>query len=256
MSEQYIEKEVPKISMKEVLYSSKFDNNYNMRMVRKHLDTIYSVYDILHLDESKIDKLIDSKISKSILTDVSINIMNSLKTNTDCELFSIDNYDKVVDDNIDDVIKIDVPVIGDIGKKKIKNSVKSVGSKILKDIPSTSKITSKIPKIKRIIIYMFSNDNVRNILLILDIILIAFLIFLNKSLDILLDFSKLIIATDCILFTFNILFALYASHYTDEWLFIKRAINFYNYSLIYNELLFLIVSIILIILYKLIKRVI
>lgn len=256
MSEAYIEKEVPKVSVKNLLYSSKYDNNYTIRTVRNHVDTIYSVYDILHLDESKIDKLIDSKISKSVMTKVSINIMKSLKNGTNYELFDIDDYNKLVDENIDDIVKIDIPIIGDIGKKKIAKAVKETGNKILKDIPDTNKVTNKISKPKRTIIYLLSNDNVRDILLTLDIIFIVILFYLHKSINMLLEVSKLMILTDCILLIFNILFVLYASKYSGEWLFIKRSINFYNYSILYNEFIFLIVSVIFIILYKFIKRVI
>ena len=256
MSEAYIEKEVPKISVKDVLYSSKFDNNYNVRKVRNHLDTVYSVYDILNLDESKIDKLIESKISKSIITKISINIMKSLKDDTNYELFNIDDYYSLVDENIDDVVKIDIPIIGDIGKKKITESVKDAGDKIIKDIPDTYSVTKKISSPRKTIIYILTNENVRNILLMLDIIFLAILFYLHKSINILLELSKLMILTDCILLIFNMLFVIYASKYSGEWLFVKRCINFYNYSIIYNEFIFLIISVIFIMLFKIIKRVI
>lgn len=256
MSEAYIEKEVPKISVKAVLYSSKFDNNYNVRKVRNHLDTVYSVYDILNLDQTKIDKLIDSKISKSVITKMSINIMNSLKNDTNYELFNIDDYNNLVDENIDDVVKIDIPIIGDIGKKKITDSVKDAGDKIIKDIPDTYAVTKKISSSRKFIIYVLTNENVRNILLMLDIIVIAILFYLHKSINLLLELSKLMILTDCILLIFNMLFIIYASKYSGEWLFIKRCINFYNYSIIYNEFIFLIISVVFIIIFKMIKRVI
>ena len=256
MSEAYIEKEVPKISVKNVIYSSKFDNNYNVRKVRKHLDKVYSVYDILNLDESKIDKLIDSKISKSIMTKVSINIMKSLRDDTNYELFDINDYYNLVDENIDDVVKIDIPIIGDIGKKKISDSVKDAGDKIITDIPDTSTVTKKMKSSRKFIIYMLSNEDVRSVLLMLDIIFIVVLFFLHKSINILLETSKLMILTDCILLVFNMLFVIYASKYSGEWFFIRRAVNFYNYSIIYNEFIYLICAVIFIFMYKIIKRVI
>ena len=256
MSDAYIEKEIPKVSIKSVIYSSKYDNNYNMRKVRSSIDKIYDVYDLLNMDESKIDNLIDSKIFKSIMTKISINVMKSLRDDTNYVLFNINDYNNLVDENIDNIIKIDIPVIGDIGEKKIKKSLKDAGSNIIKDIPDTYTLTKKIPKSRKVIIYILSNENVRNILLVLDIIFIAILFLLHKSINILLEASKLMILTDCILLIFNILFMLYASSFKDEWIFIKRALNFYNYSIVYYEFVYLIVSGLFIASYKIIKRVI
>lgn len=256
MSDAYIEKEIPKVSIKSVIYSSKYDNNYNMRKVRSSIDKIYDVYDLLNMDESKIDNLIDSKIFKSIMTKISINVMKSLRDDTNYVLFNINDYNNLVDENIDNIIKIDIPVIGDIGEKKIKKSLKDAGSNIIKDIPDTYTLTKKIPKSRKVIIYILSNENVRNILLVLDIIFIAILFLLHKSINILLEASKLMILTDCILLIFNILFMLYASSFKDEWIFIKRALNFYNYSIVYYEFIYLIVSGLFIASYKIIKRVI
>lgn len=256
MSDAYIEKEIPKVSIKSVIYSSKYDNNYNMRKVRSNIDKIYDVYDLLNMDESKIDNLIDSKIFKSIMTKISINVMKSLRDDTNYVLFNINDYNNLVDENIDNIIKIDIPVIGDIGEKKIKKSLKDAGSNIIKDIPDTYTLTKKIPKSRKVIIYILSNENVRNILLVLDIIFIAILFLLHKSINILLEASKLMILTDCILLIFNILFMLYASSFKDEWIFIKRALNFYNYSIVYYEFIYLIVSGLFIASYKIIKRVI
>ena len=253
-SDEYIEKEISKVSINDILYSSKFDNNYKVIKIRKSINLTSKVLDILVLEHTTIEELINSDISNSIVIKISINMKNSFKNNKNYSLFNIDDYNEIVDKNIDKIISNDLPIIGSEGKKIVSDSIKKLGNKIIDDIPDTDSITNKIPVYRKVIIFLLSNEKVRTCLVIFDIIFVIILVLMHKSIKVLLDISKDILISSLLLLIINIMLFKYASSFNSEWSFIGRCLTYYNYSIIYNEVILIILSIVFIVSYKVIKK--
>ncbi len=134
-------------------------------------------------------------------------------------------------------------------------AIKKVGPRLLKDIPNTSMMLSKMPKYKYNLLHFITNYNVRNILITLDIVFIVILIIVRNNIKILIDISRIIIVDIIILFICNIYLMIYSGNYTNEFMFINRMLKYYNYSIILYEIIMLFILILIISVNKVINKI-
>lgn len=251
---KYLEKELANISIIDIINSSKFDNDSNIQKIRKNINSIYSVADILDIPKEKITEIIDSKISTDIITKIIINITDTLVTGNKNELFNIDDYNYIVDNNID-LITSEINLnLNDEEKFILTKILKEVGEKTIKDIPSTDLVLKKIDSYKLNIIRIIISERIRYILAIVDAILLSILVFLNFNRNIIKYLLKSLFVLLSVLLITSII--VYKSTYifNNEWLFIKRFILYFNYNVIMGMIYSAILIFILLCINYIIKR--
>ena len=251
---KYLEKELSNISVTDIINSHIFDSNNHIRKIRKNLDSIYSVADILDIPDDKITEIINSKISTDILTKIIININDTLVTGNKKELFNINDYNHIVDDNIDLITKEINLELSYEEKIILTKILKEVGEKTIKDIPDTNSVIERIDSYKLNIIKLVINNQVRHNLIIIDAILFLILLCLNLNCNILkILFKGLMILLVLLLIT-SIFVANIANMFNDEWLFIRRFILYFNYNIILNIIYVVIITFIVFVRNSIIKR--
>lgn len=251
---KYLEKELSNISVTDIINSHIFDSNNHIRKIRKNLDSIYSVADILDIPDDKITEIINSKISTDILTKIIININDTLVTGNKKELFNINDYNHIVDDNIDLITKEINLELSYEEKIILTKILKEVGEKTIKDIPDTNSVIERIDSYKLNIIKLVINNQVRHNLIIIDAILFLILLCLNLNCNILkILFKGLMILLVLLLIT-SIFVANIANMFNDEWLFIRRFILYFNYNIILNIIYVVIITFIVFVSNSIIKR--
>lgn len=250
----YIEKELEHISVTDIINSSIFDKDSKMLKIRKNIDSIYSVADILDISKDKITGLINSKISTDVITKIVVNVMDTLITGHKQELFDINDYNQIVDNNLD-LILTEINLNLSYEEKLILSKIlKEVGEKIIKDVPSTDLVIEKLDSHTLTIIKLISSKQVRDVFIIVDIVLWIILIFLNLNRNVLKYLLKeLLVLLGVLLVTVLIIFK-FSKTFNNEWLFIRRIILYFNYNLIINMIYIVMTVFVLFVIHCMIKR--
>lgn len=252
LKEEYIENEINKTSVHDLIYSEKFDSSDLIKKVRKHLDTIYSISDVLDID---INSIVESNVFKEVLAKIYLNVINSIKDNNNIPLFNIEDYNDITSKNIDLVLEDKNIKLSITQKNLLVSTLEKIGIKILKDIPDTNSVTKSIPKYKYNTIHFITNNNVRNILITLDIIFLLILIVTRHSINVLKDIFRISIVLIVSLVVINVYLNIYSSRYINEFNFINRMFKYYNYTIFIYELLILVIAITTLFIYNIIKKI-
>lgn len=252
-SEKYIKNSIEEnTNIIDIIYSKKFNKNKTIIKVRKKVDKIVSIGKLINKEDIIKQDILNSTISKQIVSTMAINIVNSIRDNKYYSLYELDDYYYLLDNNIDNIIEsANIPLLYNF-KSNILDILKDLGEDIIKDIPSTYKITKRIPNYKYNIMHYVINYNNRKILISIDIILFILLIILyrNKIIN-----NLIIILIISIIFTFIIQIYLLtiSNSYINEWSFIKIMFKDYiNKTVTLN--IFMIIILIIISSYKVIKN--
>lgn len=252
-SEKYIKNSIEEnTNIIDIVYSKKFNKNKTIIKVRKKVDKIVSIGKLINKEDIIKQDILNSTISKQIVSTMAINIVNSIRDNKYYSLYELDDYYYLLDNNIDNIIEsANIPLLYNF-KSNILDILKDLGEDIIKDIPSTYKITKRIPNYKYNIMHYVINYNNRKILISIDIILLILLIILyrNKIIN-----NLIIILIISIIFTFIIQIYLLtiSNSYINEWSFIKIMFKDYiNKTVTLN--IFMIIILIIISSYKVIKN--
>lgn len=251
---EYLEKELANISVTNIINSHVFDNDKDIQKIRKNINSIYSVADILNIPDDKITEIINSKISTDIITKIVINITDTLVTGDKKELFNLTDYNQIVDNNID-LITNEINLNLSYEEKIILTKIlKEVGEKTIKEVPSTDLVLDKIDSDKLNIIRIIISKHIRYILVVFDIILLSILVFLNFNRNIIKYLLKSLFVLLSVLLITSII--VYKSTYifNNEWLFIKRFILYFNYNVIMGMIYSAILIFILLCINYIIKR--
>lgn len=149
--------------------------------------------------------------------------------------------------------EIDINVLKE-NKSIIVKILKSIGKNNFDDIVSTKEVKKVIPNHWLTIIHIITNETIRIFLIILDIILLMILVFIEYNIKSLLSISKIILYTISLLLITNIFISLYSKGFTHEWNIINHVLNYYNYIIIYHELIYFSIMVCCIISYIIIKK--
>ena len=234
-----IEKELKNVSALSIIESEKLDNSKSIFIIRKDLSYLYSVSDYIGIDKKTINNIIDSEITNDIFVNVVINIMDYIKTDVDKPLFSINEFNSIIDENIDSNLDEKNISINFIKKKLLVKTLKYVGKNILKDIPNTSDSISSIPKWKLNLFRLIYNDNYKDILYVLTITLIIIMVVSNKKVVLLTNLKYCLLGISALLFITVIYLKLCFLNYGIEWSFLYNLINKLNLCLILYLLIFI-----------------
>lgn len=251
---EYLEKELANISVTNIINSHVFDNDKDIQKIRKNINSIYSVADILNIPADKITEIINSKISTDIITKIVINITDTIVTGDKKELFNLTDYNQIVDNNID-LITNEINLNLSYEEKIILTKIlKEVGEKTIKEVPSTDLVLDKIDSNKLNIIRIIISKHIRYILVVFDIILLSILVFLNLNYNIIKYLLKSLFVLLIGLFVTSIFVHKSADIFNNEWLFIKRFIFYFNYNVIISMIYIAILIFILLFINCIIKR--
>lgn len=238
----------------DIVYSEKFNHSVNFLKIRNTINLIHILDGIFKVDKENIDKIVESNISREVLTKIAINIVYSIKNDKYYNLFNIDDYNEIVDSNIDEVLdNIDIEVLKN-RKDIVVNILRKIGGKLLSDVPDTGDIIKKIPNYKYILNRIVISDNIRYILITIDVIMIIILFALVRSYKILLNGVKILILLIGLLIVTNIYIFLVKYDYNNEWYFLRQAFDRYNSLIIKYEIICLILLSLNILCYKKYKK--
>lgn len=250
----YLEKELANITITDIINSPVFDNDNDIQKIRKNINSIYSVADILNIPADKITEIINSKISTDIITKIVINITDTIVTGDKKELFNLTDYNQIVDNNID-LITNEINLNLSYEEKIILTKIlKEVGEKTIKEVPSTDLVLDKIDSNKLNIIRIIISKHIRYILVVFDIILLSILVFLNFNYNIIKYLLKSLFVLLIGLFVTSIFVHKSADIFNNEWLFIRRFIFYFNYNVIISMIYIAILIFILLFINCIIKR--
>ena len=255
IKEEYIQKQINNnVSIIDIIYSKKFDKNKSIIKIRDNINSIYDIANFLNIDTSKMDTILESNIFKTTFTKISMNIINSIKDDKYYKLVNEDDYDSIIEENIDDLLnKIDIKLLKSF-REPIVKLLRKIGSDVIEEIPTTEKVFKKMPNYKKKFINIILNDNLKNIMITINILILAVLIYLNRNYKLLLNLSYVIISIILLLFISNIYLVVYSNKYINEWIFVNNIIKHSNYNIIFYEMLLIFIMSILLSIYEIIKK--
>lgn len=251
--EKYLSNKInTNINVIDLVNSKKLDKNKTIKKTREYFKKISSIGTLLNKEDLVKDKILNSDILKQVISKMSYNIVLSIKNNNSYSLYNINDYYKLLDDNIDNILEdINMPLIKNF-KSTILSYLKDLGNDVVKDIPNTNKVTDKIPKYKYYVMHFILSDKIQFSLIIIDIILILSLLILYKNMFIISMIISLSI--NFILILISQLYLLFiSSKYINEWYFVKLIIKDYiNIIMIYSILI--VIILLLLIIFKIFNK--
>ena len=165
----------------DIVSSINNSNDDNLKRVQQDLAILYTITDMINIDNEKVNNIINSKIAKDTLTKITINIYEAIKFDKEVEIISIDDYQNIVNDNIDylnDSLKLK---LDDTGKKVLRETLYLVGNKIIKDVPSTGSITSSMSPSSYFLLHILFSSSTIFILIIIELLIICIITIMYRN---------------------------------------------------------------------------
>lgn len=240
------------VTVSKIIYSKKFNKNKSILQLRDNIDLLSSINEST---ENKVDKILNSKIFKETFNKIALNYIHSIRDNKYYKIFDIDDYEKIVDDNIDELLNnIDIDLLK-VFKKPITNIIKKMGTDITDEISTTEKAIKKVPHYKRSIIQILMNKTLTNVLLIIDIILLILLVVLRFNYSVISNIILINISLIVLLVGATIILNMIASKYNNEWMFIKNIFDLINDKILLYQALFAVLTAVMVFSYKIKKSI-
>ena len=240
------------VTVSKIIYSKKFNKNKSILQLRDNIDLLASINEST---ENKVDKILNSKIFKETFNKIALNYIHSIRDNKYYKIFDIDDYEKIVDDNIDELLNnIDIDLLK-VFKKPITNIIKKMGTDITDEISTTEKAIKKVPHYKRSIIQILMNKTLTNVLLIIDIILLILLVVLRFNYSVISNIILINISLIVLLVGATIILNMIASKYNNEWMFIKNIFDLINDKILLYQALLAVLTAVMVFSYKIKKSI-
>lgn len=251
--DNYLKEEIQNLSLTGLIESDELKDNITMKKIKRHLDILYAITDIIDIPKEKVTTLIDSKISKDIVYKVILNIIDSIRNNEQEVLFNIDDYNSIVDDNLEIILKEKKINLSPKEEAILSKLLKEVGKNILKDIPTTKVILDDMSNNEKIFIRILINDNY-SVIITINIILMLILFVINWNRNYFIKLSIVSGISASILFIIN--FVLHSLTYAcdSEWQFMANLITYLKSSILFSATIFLVITFSLIFIYIAVKR--
>ena len=240
------------VTVSKIIYSKKFNKNKSILQLRDNIDLLASINEST---ENKVDKILNSKIFKETFNKIALNYIHSIRDNKYYKIFDIDDYEKIVDDNIDELLNnIDIDLLK-VFKKPITNIIKKMGTDITDEISTTEKAIKKVPHYKRSIIQILMNKTLTNVLLIIDISLLILLVVLRLNFSVISNIILINISLIVLLVGATIILNMIASKYNNEWMFIKNIFDLINDKILLYQALLAVLTAVMVFSYKIKKSI-
>lgn len=159
-----------------------------------------------------------------------MNVVNSIKYKEEYKLFSINDYNNIIDEDIDEVLSSINMQQNDSFKNILVILLKKAGNKSFDDISSTKIVLDNIPNYEINILHIILNEDTRIKLIIIDILLIIVLFIMYRFNYKIIKSILLGLSVSLLLTLFYLIYISYK--FNNEWLYVKKIINNYNLNLI------------------------
>lgn len=180
LSKKTISSGLKDVSFTELIYSDTFDNNKKIINFRSNLNKIYKIVSIFGMTESDVNILLDQSVKSDITSIMVDNIIYTIRTNENVLLISEDDFNIILDDFIEKVLnKLN---INGVERELIRVKLVDSSKKLIKYVPDTEYIISKVSSDKIGIIRLLINRNLFTLSLVLSLICILIMYVLNDKL--------------------------------------------------------------------------
>lgn len=256
LKDDFISKKISdNVSIKRIIYSKRFKKNKAILNLRNDIDTLYTLFDTAKVDKEIIDKILESKIFKETFTMISLNYLHSLRDNKYYKIFDLDDYEKIVDNNIDELLEdIGIDVLK-IFKRPIVSVLKKMGTDIVDGVPTTEKAIKSLPLYKRTIIKLILSETIYSSLIIVSVILFILLIILKLNYSIISSLILINIGIILLLSGSSFILTFTIGKYNNEWSFIGKILNSIDNKMLFYQIGLGLITLFMIIVYKIKKSI-
>lgn len=256
LKDDFISKKISdNVSIKRIIYSKRFKKNKAILNLRNDIDTLYTLFDTAKVDKEIIDKILESKIFKETFTMISLNYLHSLRDNKYYKIFDLDDYEKIVDNNIDELLEdIGIDVLK-IFKRPIVSVLKKMGTDIVDGVPTTEKAIKSLPLYKRTIIKLILSETIYISLIIISVILFILLIIIKLNYSIISSLILINIGIILLLSGSSFILTFIIGKYNNEWSFIGKILNSIDNKMLFYQIGLGLITLFMIIVYKIKKSI-
>lgn len=120
------------------------NSNVNGNKVTEILDNAYIVAEYYKIPSSVIDEMVNNSSIKEFFGMTAGNITDYIVNGRDNKILTSKEFNKILDDNIDDWIKASNSTVTDQQKKDFLDTVKKQSGQIIDNLPNSSSISKKL----------------------------------------------------------------------------------------------------------------
>lgn len=180
LSKKTISDGIKDVSFTELIYSDTFDNNEKIINFRSNLNKIYKIVSIFDMSEEDVNSLLDQSVKSDITSIMVDNVIYTIRTNENILLISEEDFNIILDDFIEKILnRLN---INGVERELIRVKLVDSCKKLIKYVPDTEYIITKVSADKIGFIRLLINKNLFTLSIVLSLICILMLYVLNDKL--------------------------------------------------------------------------
>ncbi len=180
LSKKTISDGIKDVSFTELIYSDTFDNNEKIINFRSNLNKIYKIVSIFDMSEEDVNSLLDQSVKSDITSIMVDNVIYTIRTNENILLISEEDFNIILDDFIEKILnRLN---INGVERELIRVKLVDSCKKLIKYVPDTEYIITKVSADKIGFIRLFINRNLFTLSIVLSLICILMMYVLSDKL--------------------------------------------------------------------------
>lgn len=180
LSKKTISDGIKDVSFTELIYSDTFDNNEKIINFRSNLNKIYKIVSIFDMTEEDVNSLLDQSVKSDITSIMVDNVIYTIRTNENILLISEEDFNIILDDFIEKILnRLN---INGVERELIRVKLVDSCKKLIKYVPDTEYIITKVSADKIGFIRLLINKNLFTLSIVLSIICILMMYVLSDKL--------------------------------------------------------------------------
>ncbi len=180
LSKKTISDGIKDVSFTELIYSDTFDNNEKIINFRSNLNKIYKIVSIFDMNEEDVNSLLDQSVKSDITSIMVDNVIYTIRTNENILLISEEDFNIILDDFIEKILnRLN---INGVERELIRVKLVDSCKKLIKYVPDTEYIITKVSADKIGFIRLLINKNLFTLSIVLSLICILMMYVLSDKL--------------------------------------------------------------------------
>lgn len=180
LSKKTISDGIKDVSFTELIYSDTFDNNEKIINFRSNLNKIYKIVSIFDMSEEDVNSLLDQSVKSDITSIMVDNVIYTIRTNENILLISEEDFNIILDDFIEKILnRLN---INGVERELIRVKLVDSCKKLIKYVPDTEYIITKVSADKIGFIRLLINKNLFTLSIVLSLICILMMYVLSDKL--------------------------------------------------------------------------
>lgn len=180
LSKKTISDGIKDVSFTELIYSDTFDNNEKIINFRSNLNKIYKIVSIFDMTEEDVNSLLDQSVKSDITSIMVDNVIYTIRTNENILLISEEDFNIILDDFIEKILnRLN---INGVERELIRVKLVDSCKKLIKYVPDTEYIITKVSADKIGFIRLLINKNLFTLSIVLSLICILMMYVLSDKL--------------------------------------------------------------------------